>query len=122
VIEQALETAAMMLATDKSRGYCLEICADFLAGANLQNGDAKMLLLALDRLYSLLPHPQKHQFLESLKRVSWPCYDLNVREFDAIRSRITDYVNRFWNATSGVASTVARPLDWTFTTLGRGGA
>ena len=38
VIEQALETAALMLGTDKSRGYCLEmICADFLAGANLQN-------------------------------------------------------------------------------------
>src|ERR1017187_9895753 len=32
VIEQAIETAALMLGTDKSRGYCLEmICADFLA-------------------------------------------------------------------------------------------
>jgi hypothetical protein len=38
VIEKALATAGMMLGTDKSRGYCLEmICADFLAGANLQN-------------------------------------------------------------------------------------
>ena len=37
VVEQALDTAALMLGTDKSRGYCLEmICADFLAGANLQ--------------------------------------------------------------------------------------
>ena len=36
VIEQALETATLMLGSDKSRGYCLEmICADFLAGANL---------------------------------------------------------------------------------------
>jgi hypothetical protein len=36
VIEKALETAALMLGTDKSRGYCLEmICADFLAGANV---------------------------------------------------------------------------------------
>ena len=36
VIEQAIETAGLMLGTDKSRGYCLEmICADFLAGANL---------------------------------------------------------------------------------------
>ena len=36
VIERALETAGLMLGTDKSRGYCLEmICADFLAGANL---------------------------------------------------------------------------------------
>ena len=33
VIEQAIETAALMLGSDKSRGYCLEmICADFLAG------------------------------------------------------------------------------------------
>src|ERR1019366_8053728 len=33
VIEQAIETAALMLGTDKSRGYCLDmICADFLAG------------------------------------------------------------------------------------------
>jgi hypothetical protein len=36
-VEKALETAALMLGTDKSRGYCLEmICADFLAGANLR--------------------------------------------------------------------------------------
>src|SRR5947207_15200774 len=40
VIEQALETAALMLGSDRSRGYCLEmICADFLAGANLDRGD-----------------------------------------------------------------------------------
>jgi hypothetical protein len=37
VVEKAIETAALMLGTDRSRGYCLEmICADFLAGANLQ--------------------------------------------------------------------------------------
>ncbi len=37
VIEQALETAALMLGSDKSRGYMLEmICADFLAGAKLE--------------------------------------------------------------------------------------
>ena len=37
VVEKALETAGLMLGTDKSRGYCLEmICADFLAGASLQ--------------------------------------------------------------------------------------
>jgi len=38
VIEQALETASLMLGSDKSRGYALEmICADFLAGARLEN-------------------------------------------------------------------------------------
>ena len=37
VIEKALETVGLMLGTDKSRGYCLEmICADFLAGARLE--------------------------------------------------------------------------------------
>jgi hypothetical protein len=37
VVEKALEMAALMLGTDKSRGYCLEmICADFLAGVHLQ--------------------------------------------------------------------------------------
>ena len=36
VVEKALEAAGLMLGTDKSRGYCLEmICADFLAGATL---------------------------------------------------------------------------------------
>ena len=42
VIEQALETAALILGSDRSRGYCLEmICADFLAGANLESGNCK---------------------------------------------------------------------------------
>jgi hypothetical protein len=71
VIERALETAALMLGTDKSRGYCVEmICADFLAGANLEGGDPSALLLALDRLFRLLPSPQQQQFLEGLKRAS----------------------------------------------------
>jgi hypothetical protein len=38
VVEKALEAAGLMLGTDKSRGYCLEmICADFLSGVNLQD-------------------------------------------------------------------------------------
>jgi hypothetical protein len=71
VVERALETAALMLGTDRSRGYCLEmICADFLAGANLENGDASVLLLSLDRLFQLLPGPQKEQFLATLQKAS----------------------------------------------------
>src|SRR5271154_517861 len=39
VVEHALEIAALMLGSDKSRGYSLEmICADFLAGAALETG------------------------------------------------------------------------------------
>ena len=41
VVEKAIETAALMLGSDKSRGYCLEmICADFLAGANAQSEES----------------------------------------------------------------------------------
>jgi len=43
VIEQALETAGLMLGSDKLRGYCLEmVCADFLAGAHLQAGNPQI--------------------------------------------------------------------------------
>jgi hypothetical protein len=42
VVEKAIETAALMLGSDKSRGYCLEmICADFLAGANVREGETE---------------------------------------------------------------------------------
>ena len=45
VIEQAIESAALMLGSDKSRGYCLEmICADFLAGASLDDSRPEALL------------------------------------------------------------------------------
>ncbi|MGB8061469.1 MAG: hypothetical protein WCF26_06230 [Candidatus Sulfotelmatobacter sp.] len=44
-MEKAIETAALMLGTDRSRDYCLEmICVDFLAGANLDHGDPETLL------------------------------------------------------------------------------
>jgi hypothetical protein len=40
VIEKALETAGLMLGSDKSRGYCLEmVCADFLAGASVRDDE-----------------------------------------------------------------------------------
>jgi hypothetical protein len=71
VIERALETAALMLGSDKSRSYCFEmICADFLAGANLENGDPGVLLLSLNRLLELLPGPQKAQFFAEIKSAS----------------------------------------------------
>jgi hypothetical protein len=68
VIEQALETAALMLGTDKSRGYCLEmICADFLAGASLEAGAECTLFLALARLISALPVAQRLQLLDVVR-------------------------------------------------------
>jgi hypothetical protein len=63
VIEQAIETAARMLGSDKSRGYCLEmICADFLAGAHMDNGDPEILLNSISRYYHFLPAAQKEAF------------------------------------------------------------
>jgi hypothetical protein len=71
VIEQALETATLMLGSDKSRGYCLEmICADFLAGANLADSDPSTLALSLCRAYRMLPLLQKHAFLERIREDS----------------------------------------------------
>jgi hypothetical protein len=68
VIEQALETAGLMLGTDKSRGYCLEmICADFLAGVSLESGNHDALVRSLTRLVLGLPKPQIRQLLGSLQ-------------------------------------------------------
>jgi len=65
VIEQALETAGLMLGSDRSRGYCLEmICADFLAGANLQEASPDTLLTATQRMFNFLPAAQQQRFLE----------------------------------------------------------
>ena len=67
VIEQALDTAALMLGSDKSRGYCLEmICADFLAGAQVENGNSKILLLSVLRLFRFLPAADQQEFLREV--------------------------------------------------------
>jgi hypothetical protein len=59
-----------MLGSDKSRGYCLEmICADFLAGANLNTGQPDVLLRTISRLFTFLPGGKKQAFAEpSLSR------------------------------------------------------
>jgi hypothetical protein len=49
-----------MLGTDKSRGYCLEmICADFLAGANLENENPDVLLQSALRFFKFLPGEER---------------------------------------------------------------
>ena len=68
VIERALETAALMLGSDKSRGYCLEmICADFLAGANLQEGNIEALHLSVLRLVGMLSPEQRGNILQQVE-------------------------------------------------------
>src|SRR3984957_18638558 len=71
VIEQALETAARMLGSDKSRGYLLEmICADFLAGANLEADNTDSLFTYLNRLVEFLPPIKKQEFRDSIQRIA----------------------------------------------------
>ena len=72
VIDRAIETAALMLGSDRSRGYCLEmICADFLAGANLDNADPETLLFSMSRFFRCLPEAQKQTFLENISEKAW---------------------------------------------------
>jgi hypothetical protein len=68
VIEQALETAGLMLGSDKSRGYYLEmICADFLAGASLRDGNPEALFLSVQRLLAMLSADQRQGILNSVE-------------------------------------------------------
>jgi hypothetical protein len=63
VIEKAIGTEALMLGSDRSRGYSLEmICAAFLAGANLDNGDPETLLFSMTRFFKFLPGEQRQAF------------------------------------------------------------
>lgn len=68
VIEQAVETASLMLGGQKSRGYCLEmICADFLAGASLEDPTPKTLSSLISRVFEFLPAGDKQELLLALR-------------------------------------------------------
>ena len=85
MIEQAIEMAALMLEADKSRGYCLEmICADFLEGAHLDNGDPEILLNSISTTRSSCPansgrlsncrHERSRKRLESREQIRAESY------------------------------------------------
>jgi len=67
IIDQAIETAALMLGSDKSRGYCLEmICVDLMAGANLDGGNPELLLQSIRTFFKFLTIAQKTSFLSEV--------------------------------------------------------
>jgi hypothetical protein len=69
VVEQAIETAGLMLGSDKSRGYCLEmICADFLAGANLDHDRPEVLLRSAIHFFKFLPEEQQRAFTQAVQK------------------------------------------------------
>ena len=64
LLEQAIETAALMLGTEKSRGYCLEmICADFLAGATIDGSNPDLLLHTQLRFFRFLDEDRQKIFI-----------------------------------------------------------
>jgi hypothetical protein len=68
VTERALETASLMLGGQKSRGYCLEmICADFLAGASLEDPDPSTLSNLIRRFFEFLPAGEKRELLGAMR-------------------------------------------------------
>ena len=120
VIERALETAALMLGASKSRGYCLEmICADFLAGAHLEGGNSDSLLFALGRLYSLLPDPQKTEFVKQMEKVQWLIFDHGDRGFGWTQILIANSAPKCWSVTAGDASIAGVPIVSRSTTYAR---
>ena len=71
VVDQAIETAALMLGSDKSRGYSLEmICADFLAGANLDGTNPELLLQSQRRFFKFLGREQQKLFIAEVTTAS----------------------------------------------------
>jgi hypothetical protein len=80
-----------MLGTKNSRGYCLEmICADFLAGASLDNGNPQVLLETLVRFFKFLPHDDKQSFVNQFSKMR-RCRELSsskTRAATAVCSRI----------------------------------
>jgi hypothetical protein len=109
VVEQAIETAGLMLGTDKSRGYCLEmICADFLAGANLDNGDPQILLQSTLRVFKFLPTEQKAAFLQSSPKIAHEKRSVKKSATQARERRV-----RTTSSTSPRERQLAMPKLWT---------
>ncbi len=68
VIEQALEIAARMLGSDRSRGYCLEmICADFLAGASFEAETGTALATAVRHLFQCMSPAEQSRFVQETR-------------------------------------------------------
>ena len=67
VIERAIEKAALMLGSDRSRGYILEMIVPiFWPGPTVDHGNPEMLVFSMTRFFKFLPQEQRQAFLEGL--------------------------------------------------------
>ena len=113
VIEKAIETAALMLGSDRSRGYCLEmICADFLAGANLDNGDPETLLFSMTRFFRFLPENSSRHSSKALARRHHELDSPEARTLAAGSGGVRDLGSRYCVATAGGVNRAAPCRTW----------
>src|SRR5271166_5144611 len=90
----AIETAALMLGTDKSRGYCLEmICADFLSGASMDS-NSPLQVLAWPATGGLSHRGQPKSLMKKVHRKS-PRLRLDSESYHQLRRA------RCWSVTAG---------------------
>ena len=102
VIEQAIDTAALMLGSDKSRSYCLEmICADFLAGANLDNGSPEILLHSIARFFKF-NMPSCRRFLSGLHEYDPVQTSPSAASSPILRAALSRSLAEGWMAMSGL--------------------
>ena len=95
VIEQAIETAALMLGTDKPCRYCLEmICADFLAGAKQVLRRDSWRCQKCGTISNLEVHLKKLRNQSGDDSEQTPDYNLSHKSFSTPNSRIVNLVLR----------------------------
>jgi hypothetical protein len=63
-----LESPVHRPSSAQNRWQALMICADFLAGANLENGNHDVLLTSLRRFFAFLSAAHQQQFLRDIRR------------------------------------------------------
>jgi len=85
------------------------ISADFLAGANLDNGDPETLLFSMSRSFRVLPEEQKQAFLDNLnEKASWRELLQKPRAHGWIPSPTRISGNKYYDAMAGAANAAAR--------------
>ena len=90
------------------------VCADFLAGANLDHRDPKMLLYSMTRFFKFLPAEQPQAFLDGLTELM-SSIGPKLAALRWIRHHTRIYLSRCCVETAGGVNHAARCRTWRFT-------
>ena len=103
MVDEEMETAALLLGTDKSRGYCLEmLCASFLAGTNRKKGNSYVLLFSLSPLYEFAPVPQRQNCLNRIIKTTCLDYLIEAAAARAFNAGAVSYHRSLGRMISGL--------------------